>query len=885
MSGVAPGAGPVAARRARPAIAGAFLGASLWVSAGVVAVVDGSSLARVGALPGWGWLAGAVLAGAASAAALPRLVSAVPLALAALVWLPWLPWPVPAALLAWDGPIEVGVWLAVVTTAAWPLVPTRRAGGLGPWQAAPRASIAVALLAAGVLTAAWAVARPRVPAGDEPHYLVITQSLLGDGDLRIENNHRQDDYLAYYDGVLRPDFMQRGLDRQIYSIHAPGVSAVVLPAFAVAGYPGAVATVIAIVAAGLGASWVAAWWLTQSAGAAWIAALALLGSAPFLLHGFTIYPDAVATAVMAVAILGLVGLETGRLAVTPRPWALVGAALAWLPWLHTRFAVLAAVLGLAVVARLWTHPAGRRAVAAFAVVPALAAAAWFTYFWRIYGTLSPLAPYGQQPEGGARFVPAGLVGLLVDQQFGVVATAPVVAVGLLGLWPLARQRPRLAVEITATIGVYATAVATYPMWWGGYSAPGRFLLAVLPPLALPLAALWAAGGVARASVGALAAVSALVSLAIVLPDRGAAIYNGRDGHAVVLDWASQTVDLTLGAPSVHRDGAATAAADAGIWGLAAVAVTGGWVLLRRRRAAAGWVGAWAAPAAALAALPVVWAGRERPVVTPPTSQMALLERWWPGVHDVAVTLTPTRLIPTGDLARRLSLGTSFRGHRAPGVSPLLQVPLVPAGDYDVFIDAWTRLDGVATVRLGRHDLPMASWALAERPPGYSGLALHLPVAAHSITVIGDEAARATVRRLVLRPRALPAFDGARRRAERAVRIGDVVLFALDDRAFLEPAAVWVRGETAARFVVQPDAAGPRAVRVQGGPVANTVTFSAGVWRAEVSLPAGETREVEVPAEALAPATLTVASASGFRPSEHDERSADVRWLGAYLVWR
>lgn len=884
MSGVAPG-GPAATRRVRPAIAGVFLGASLWVSAGVVAVVDGSSLARVGALPGWGWLVGAVVAGAVSAAVVPRLVSAVPLALAALVWLPWLPWPVPAALLAWDGPIEFGVWLAVIATAAWPLAPARRAGDVGSWATAPRAPIAVALLAAGVLTAAWAIARPRVPAGDEPHYLVITQSLLGDGDLRIENNHRQDDYLAYYDGVLRPDFMQRGVDRQIYSIHAPGVSAVVLPAFAVAGYAGAVATVIAIVAVGLGAVWVAAWWLTQSAGAAWAAALALLGSAPFLLHGFTIYPDAVATAVVAVALVGLVGLETGRLAVTPRPWALVGAALAWLPWLHTRFAVLAAVLGVAVVARLWTHPGGRRAVAAFAAVPALAAAAWFTYFWRIYGTLSPLAPYGQLPEGGAGFVPAGLVGLLVDQQFGVVATAPVLGVGLLGLWPLARQRPRLAGEIAVTIAVYAAAVATYPMWWGGYSAPGRFLLAVLPPLALPLAALWAAGGVARAGVGGLAAVSALVSLAVVLPDRGAAIYNGRDGHALVLDWASQTVDLTLGSPSVHRDGAATAAADAGIWLLAAVMVTGAWVLLRRWRAAAGWVGAWVAPAAALVALSIVWAGRERPVVTPPTSQMALLDRWWPGVHAVGVTLTPTRLIPIGDLARRLSLGTSFRGHRAPGVSPLLQVPQVPAGDYDVFIDAWTRLDGVATVRLGRHDLPMASWSLAERPPGYSGLALRLPVAAHSITVIGDAAARASVRRLVLRPRALPAADSERRRAQRAVRIGDVVVFALDDRAFLEPAAVWVRGETAARFVVQPDAIGPRVVRLQGGPVANTVTFSAGAWRAEVPLPAGETRDVEVPAEALAPATLTVASASGFRPSEHDERSGDVRWLGAYLVWR
>ena len=127
------------------------------------------------------------------------------------------------------------------------------------WLAPPRAPVTAGVLAALIFAAAWMTARPRVPAGDEPHYLVIAQSLLYDGDLRIENNHQQDQYLAYYDGILKPDFMRRGVDRQIYSIHAPGVAALVLPAFAAVGYPGAVGTVIAaIAAAGTAAAWLAA---------------------------------------------------------------------------------------------------------------------------------------------------------------------------------------------------------------------------------------------------------------------------------------------------------------------------------------------------------------------------------------------------------------------------------------------------------------------------------------------------------------------------------------------------------------------------------------------------------------------------------------------------
>ena len=45
---------------------------------------------------------------------------------------------------------------------------------------------------------------------------MITESLLRDRDLQIENNHRRGDYRSFFPGDLRPDFLARGQNGRIY---------------------------------------------------------------------------------------------------------------------------------------------------------------------------------------------------------------------------------------------------------------------------------------------------------------------------------------------------------------------------------------------------------------------------------------------------------------------------------------------------------------------------------------------------------------------------------------------------------------------------------------------------------------------------------------------
>ena len=120
------------------------------------------------------------------------------------------------------------------------------------------------------------------------------------------------------------------------------------------------------------------------------------------------------------------------------------------------------------------------------------------------------------------------------------------------------------------------------MWWGGVSSPARFVAAVLPLAALPVAWWWASQ--TRLGWRALTLLLLFVSIAAVVPrivvEHGALIYNDRNGFDLLLDWASQTVNVPLAFPSVHRgDGAFP---DALVWGVAAAAVAiNAWFLSRR----------------------------------------------------------------------------------------------------------------------------------------------------------------------------------------------------------------------------------------------------------------------------------------------------------------
>jgi hypothetical protein len=854
-----------------------------WLATGTLTVRALDDPARIGLLaPARAFLSYLfpllVLSGLGLAYASHWRTPLVALALVSPVMLPWLPLPVPAAWLAWTGPLAVGWWLACIAyvyadafrALARPLDGWIRSPARAPWLAAAVTGIAL-------VATAWHTA-PQHPKGDEPDYLVITQSLILERDLRIEDNHARADYAAYHREPLPPSYLQRGTDGQIYSVHAPGLPVLLVPGFVVAGHRGAVATLVLFAMLGAWLAWRVSWQATRDEQASWIATLATVGAAPFFLHGAAIFPDAPASvlALLACGVLLRGAMHTG-IAGCPAPpssaaWALASVALGVLPWLHTRYALLSVGLGAASVALL-AFRRDWRALAAFVMPAALAALGWFGFFVAIYGTPNPSAPYGAYTQMALAHLRPGLPGLLVDQQFGLVSTAPVLLLALGALRPSVRsQRPGAwwvaGLILLLALG-YTCTVAAYRMWWGGLSAPARFLVPLVLPLAPAIALGWQAlrSRASRHMGTAALAVSLACTAALVVAEHGALAYNVRDGRALIVAWASPLVDLVSALPAAHRDAPLVVVHDAFAWAVMLAAAWLAWRVAER-------YGRLSAPLSmltiALVVVPVasatVRAGHRAAALQPVASQARYLARRASAPGDVLIAVTPP---PVGRTRTWFDVELDSRRRSHASDFTLLRVDDLPAGRYRL-----RALGGSPGARLGVSlGDGRASRFLADRAVPGADVSFESGVPMKGVVVKASREAVGSVTRTWLVadevwPTSIPP-------ATRAHPIGTVVWLLPQEGVYPEPDGAWLAGDAE---VVVGIPASSATVTLAAGAAPVLVSWT-GRGGGDVSLAAGERRTVTLRPEQ---GRVRFVTRGGFRPGQGSV-GGDQRWLAAWVT--
>lgn len=122
----------------------------------------------------------------------------------------------------------------------------------------------------------------------------------------------------------------------------------------------------------------------------------------------------------------------------------------------------------------------RRRLAAFLALPVLGAAALLTYNLNAFG--ATLGGYAVVRLGVPNF--AALVGLLVSPNRGLLVFTPVALLALPGLVRWHWHRSRWIHYLAVGVGAYVVMYASFRGWWGGHTYGPRFLVDVLPALAL-----------------------------------------------------------------------------------------------------------------------------------------------------------------------------------------------------------------------------------------------------------------------------------------------------------------------------------------------------------------------------------------------------------------
>ncbi len=354
--------------------------------------------------------------------------------------------------------------------------------------------------------------------GDEPAYLMLTHSLVADGDFNLYNNCLERD--GRFFGRPQSGGHAARTDRvkkELYSIHPPGLAILLAPAYAL-GLHGPIAPrpAVCLFLNFLGALLAVNvyWYCIAVAGdggagfisrhgryAALAATAAVVFTPPVIFYSNLAYPELPGALFILYALRHTIphprGCATAALEIeatcaphaphpTP-PHILTSLAVAFLPWLSFRF-LPAAVIIAWLLSRDGTAGTGRTRVARLFPCMALAVSLslLLSYQYRAFGTINPAGGYAAQDWARRGYfnqgIVNGLLGIILDQGHGLFAWSPVYILSITGLILLIRERRDLGLWLLIVISALYLPGASFIHWWGGFAPPPRFMVAVAPLL-------------------------------------------------------------------------------------------------------------------------------------------------------------------------------------------------------------------------------------------------------------------------------------------------------------------------------------------------------------------------------------------------------------------
>ena len=349
--------------------------------------------------------------------------------------------------------------------------------------------------------------------GDEPHYLAMAHSIAFDGDLDLANNYGADEPLVG-GGVLPPEAHVRpgvgGTARPVHDIGLPLLFAPyvriavpltnaltrIVPEAALRRarlnppvlYRHLLSLAMMVLTAILAGLMFDAFVALGASTRAALGTAALLTLSPPLLIFSVLFFTELLSALLCFVVFFRISLRDVR---GTAQWWWLGGVTGFLFLLHARNIGLTVPLTALALHRLRDRSRRHEALA-FAAGAAMLVSVRVVVNYVFWGALvsGPHARFGGWP-GWANLVGEStmrLIGLLVDQEFGLLTYAPVYVLAIWGAVSLIRTRRALAMSVFLIVGSYV-ALIVCPLtnvhgWSGGWNPAARFLTPIVPLLGL-----------------------------------------------------------------------------------------------------------------------------------------------------------------------------------------------------------------------------------------------------------------------------------------------------------------------------------------------------------------------------------------------------------------
>lgn len=315
--------------------------------------------------------------------------------------------------------------------------------------------------------------------GDETIYLLKTQTIIKDNDLDILNNSKNGDVLSYHPDVSWTPWFG--------TMTSSGTSFTLIPGFLIAGRFGAVLTMNIIGALIALNIFILTMLMTCSIRSAYCGMLIGAFSSPLGIYSFLTYPEIISALIVIYSIRKILSLGQKKVISILNTIFLAGILII----LKERYVILSAMILLALMYKIRKN---YKVIGIFVVTIAAAVIMYVMYdklfinsyeglgLSKIVGGLKYYLQAYKQLGKGIK----GILGLIFDQECGLLIYAPVYFLSLIGMiTALKRKESRPGALLMSGIFLpYFLTVAFHGNWWVEGSPAPRFIVVITPILSI-----------------------------------------------------------------------------------------------------------------------------------------------------------------------------------------------------------------------------------------------------------------------------------------------------------------------------------------------------------------------------------------------------------------